>query len=279
MIPIVTELQFENEVIQRLALRIRKYTPIIFSQVTEKDELKHLASSILLKWKDGYFIVLTSHTTTKGKFFTSCGEGFFSVDGPKGVLKNADVKVIRLNQNHIDEFLANGFEFFDLNKVGIQHDDLKGMKYLIVGYPNSRVKKLSKKSKDWKTKMFVFRTRALNDKNLVKQLRVDSKTHLVLRYEKKSIYNIATHRKEKGPDLEGLSGCGIWRIPTLRNVYNDVNFLNIMPTAMIIKENPRNDALIGTRLSVIVNALNKFLDEMEEKGLDIDNLPDKYKLD
>jgi hypothetical protein len=117
------------------------------------------------------------------------------------------------------------------------------------------------------------------DSQLYNQLKLKQSDNIILRYRKNGIYNITNQKQEKGPDLVGLSGCGIWRFATLNDQNNDVDSINIIPTGMIIEENLKNDALIGTRLPVIVVALNKFLDEMDKKGIDIENIPEKHRLD
>jgi hypothetical protein len=247
----------ETKLFSSIGNEILYYTPLVF--YLDLAKVAHpLGSCVLLKWNDIYFLVMAGHTAkdfhTKyhGRFFTMLGskkvaiqtEGFMNTRPRNG--DNVDVYVSRLTHQCSFILMDAGYKFFDIKDMDIDHDDLEGRRYMVVGFPVTKIKnKNLTQGPTFISNPFIYITWVNNKASLLKKLKLEPH-NLIVNYQKRKITSSKSMEVSMGPSPVGLSGCGIWCVDDNSKYY---------PAAILTDYFVEHNALIGTRIQLVTEAL------------------------
>lgn len=175
------------------------------------------------------------------------GESKISPLGDFIILPNAvDITVVEVT--NASYFLDFGFEFLPLDQWGINHplrprEDAPN--YLVLGYPHTKTRKevFGRKSD---SVPFGFWTRLYGSEEL-QILGCDELTELALRFIPTKLYDERLALHHRAPDLQGMSGCGIW----------DTAGLEPILVGVLLEQRPVTTplSLIATRIDAISEVL------------------------
>ncbi|MEJ7643903.1 MAG: hypothetical protein WKF87_04885 [Chryseolinea sp.] len=259
---------YHLESIQRISEKIRQHTLIIFEE-QKLHEFFPLASGVLLKWKEGYFLVLAGHTKTttigNNQLYTIFENDFIAILGRrinnkrgKGIAVDddkIDCSIIKLTDSCKGEIIEKGYKFFNLGDVNIDHDDLPGMKYLVFGFPITKVKQKYCSPLDYSAQALSYQTIILNNNKLFKQLKLIEGVNFMVPYKIKKIFKTGNRKRVRGPEPTGLSGCGLWCLPNNMDIENNFYSLAYYPVGILTEHDKKNSLFIGTRLAIIANGI------------------------
>jgi hypothetical protein len=243
-----------------ISKRIAFTTPPLYVNGSSIPEL--VSSSILLKWEQNYFLVTCAHTlrrykpTELGLIFNRT---FLTLGGQPIITKsdNIDTDKIDIGVYHLDEVflekLDANFFFYDLKNFDFDYDDTSGDDYLVVGYPITRAKVRPDKNKIL-LRPFLFKTNLSTDTKLYIKTHTRPDANFLLNYQKKKIKDLIPNNIVKGPEPNGLSGCGVWKITQSSHEFESIIY---HPIGIIIEYYREHNILIGTRLRVITECLRQ----------------------
>ena len=231
-------------------------------QAFGKDLVKPAGSGVLIKAGKLHFLITAAHVTEDLNDNIFLGIEEYTVYRPGGVIvtnspeksrdeDRLDICILELNEES-NKKLNKIYEFLDINEVGINHVLKPYPMYELVGFPASK-SKFSKYKKKLNSVAYQYVTQPA-DSETYKQLKCNPAFNIIVKYDRKKVYNYATDSFQTGPELYGISGCGLWFTPPE----------NVMPNHKprkelvgIITEWPKNHRkfLIATRIDVISEIL------------------------
>lgn len=88
------------------------------------------------------------------------------------------------------------------------------------------------------------------------KLGLDKRYHVILEYTRKKIQQSTSGQYITGPRLNGMSGCGIWIVPSVATA-GDFSDLNFYPTAILTEYEPKTHCVVGTRIRVVTEILRQ----------------------
>jgi hypothetical protein len=241
---------------------IMRSTGLLFKDVD--DFPSPLASCIFVKFGNSYFLITAAHVYDEGpsdlfiilpdKEITIGGELASTRLPVSGDRKDdkIDIAFIKIQDDIVND-ISQRFKFIEIEEVGISHELQFNHNYFVFGFPATRPTHKMKMLKNIPTKIFSFWTSPLSAENYLKT-KFKPHQNILLRFNKKEVFNKATNIKQKAPDIEGISGCGLWYIsdPSLENTSKKL--------IGIITENDQNPLkkyLIATRIDVLTEAIRK----------------------
>jgi hypothetical protein len=253
--------QFVPERTLALGAEMYHYTPPIFcSKNLSSGRLNRtrpmpVASSLLLRRNERYFLVTAAHVFKKHEFDT-LGlfhsndlyylSGHVRLSSPEKIDDDRiDLAIVELPQSFAST-LPNVFKFFELRNLYVDERRAAGDSVVVVGSPLTRFR-LNLGHKKVINEPFIFRTTLCED-SVYSKARFDPNTNLLLHYRRRRVQNSNTRKYEMGPDPHGLSGCGVWRIT---NIISGVYF----PVGILTEWSNNFSALIGTRMNVVMEIL------------------------
>lgn len=208
--------------IDNLAKQISKHT-IIISQLDDNGVLKSKGSGLLFEYKFSYFLISASHVLElihSDDLFLSCPSSSWKLSGdiyrtniPEFTLfkkkYSIDIGAIKLDEEMVFSF-SNEVEFLQLENLGINQKNKNKEHYFVLGYPETKVKKDRKGKYNWIVEPLYFTTRESSNQ-IYQKKKIDSKLHVIVDFNRK-VNRIDTGQRVIMPQLEGISGCGLWNI-------------------------------------------------------------------
>ncbi|MDQ1161548.1 hypothetical protein QE422_001916 [Chryseobacterium sp. SORGH_AS 447] len=179
--------------------------------------------------------------------------GRIIVNNPKSSRDNdeLDIGIVILDEVTINEIIRT-YNFLDENSLLINHRNNYSYNYIIWGYPSSWSKRsISKKS--FHSRPFIHFTKCANPIEYQRLNRYKF-LNLIVNYDRQNILNFKSKKFSYGPDLFGISGCGLWYInPEDYNENANPKLVGIMTDWPI--SNRRK--LIATRIDAVTEFLRK----------------------
>lgn len=188
-----------------------------------------VGSSVLLTVADHPFLLTAAHVIDQAKplglgvlgepNMVELGETrYFSTVAPKNdrTRDNVDVGFFELSAAQVE--LLGDVRF--LGPADLDVDDTPSYftytrtKYVVVGYPAGRQGTLRNTSEVSPTPLFYMAQAAMPEK--YSTLGVDVNRHLLLPFDRKNVLSHAG--RTTAPNLNGMSGCGVWRIDSLHGL-------------------------------------------------------------
>lgn len=253
---------FYDKIIDKICDDLLKYTPQLFTvkDFFCNDTPNANSSSVLITYADEYFLITAGHNVDNidlsnigiminNDFCTIGGtvKCFEPNDINNYVPQKSDIAIFKLSQETINAFKER-YDFLPSNKIGIDHFSISSP-YLIFGFPERKTK-MDFTEKKIMPEPFIFRTIGV-DENQYKQKEINSNKTLMLSVKQKKVMRSKTKLIEKLPKLHGISGCGVWHVFNFENP--DYQLVSILTG-----ENSEKSVLYSTRISIVINLIEKY---------------------
>lgn len=177
-------------------------------------------TGVFVKFESKYFIFTAAHVLDDIEdLFIPLNNGFDLLKPGDQVIKNksADIRekdeldlgIIILDEISVKEILSE-YSFLECEDVEINHSQINLLTYIIFGYPTSWSKKSMIKN-SFHTKPFFQITKCIEKEDYAKYERNEF-LNLIVEYDRKNTPNLKSKSLSFGPNLYGISGCGLWYI-------------------------------------------------------------------
>lgn len=151
------------------------------------------------------FVGINNNTVLRlgGTILTNNFEGFREND-------RFDLCILKLCVETVNK-IKNTYDFLEQKELGISHFFKEYPMYEIVGFPATKSKynpfKKQLKSKAWRYITYPVKYEKYDLLNCSKVF------NIVLNYDRKRVFNFNKNATQIGPELYGISGCGLWYTP------------------------------------------------------------------
>ncbi|WP_396634551.1 hypothetical protein [Maribacter sp. R86514] len=236
--------------------------------INDLNGYKIIGSGILVRIKNLYLILTAAHVLDKfDELFVLIENGSYKFKPGGQLISNEivtsreedgiDIGIIKLDEESKAE-LEKSYSFLDEKHILINQEISKDQDYFIYGFPSSMSKEKYKLN-EFHVRPF-FNLANPVDKSEYESLDRKHYLNIILTYDKQSTLNAKTKSLSNGPELYGISGCGLWNLYD----YEDVKLIAIM-TDWPIKNRKR---IIGTRADIVTETLRKLFNlNLEESKL------------
>lgn len=191
---------------------------IQFFTNNDKGEATPHGSGILIELGGKFFMITATHVIGENpkKIFTILPNKELTLGGtllngplPKSGKREddkIDISIMELAESVVND-LSQSFEFLQLFNIDINHVPIDEMKYLLLGYPETKTKKVWNKPEILAK---IFHYMSLPDLHF-DFLKFGFKhfTHIAIQFDGKAV-SWKTGKKSTSPRLNGISGSGVW---------------------------------------------------------------------
>lgn len=226
--------------------------------------LESCGTGIFLKILDDYFLITVAHVAESLNFEFYVGlekHTIFKLGGNLVTNKTNnrdkdkfDICVLKLCSETIEN-ISKTYNFLNLQEININHDYKNLPLYELVGFPATK-SKYNKYKKKLYSKAYRYITTPVLEKNIYKNLKCSTSYNVILNYDRKKVYNYKKKSTQIGPELEGISGCGLWYTPVeeITSKEKPKKYL-----VAIITEWPINDRkyLIATKIDLFTEVIRQ----------------------
>lgn len=236
---------------------ISNYTCTLFKDL---DFYKQHGTGVFVKIGTKHFLFSAAHVfddfeklfipIEQGKTLLKPG-GKIIINKPKKNRKDdeLDVGILILDDLSVKQ-LSIDYSFAESSNIEINHSSSDSTNYIIFGYPSTWSKK-SHSRNSFHTVPFFNITKSVSLKEYEKLNRNEC-LNLVVEYDRKNTPNLKSKTISYGPDLFGISGCGLWYI-NLLDLKSCPKLIGIMNEWSISNRN----RLISTRIDAYTEILRK----------------------
>ena len=219
--------------------KIRDFTCTLFKNL---NSYKQHGTGVFVKIDTKYFLFTAAHVLDDIKdLFIPTRNGDVLIKPGGKILKNnanntrkndeLDLGIMILDDLTVKD-LIDDYNFLDQTHIEINHNPMNFNCYLIFGYPSSWSKKSMLRKSFHSIPFFTF-TKCIEKSEYKKLNRTDT-LNLVLEYDRKNTPNLKSKTMSFGPDLFGISGCGLWFLnpndlnsePKLIGIMNEWSTIN-----------------------------------------------------
>lgn len=248
------ELQFNGAKI------VKNYTCLL---VTDYSNYKGYGTGIFIKIQNSFFLVTAAHVfdnfenlmipINKGKILLKPG-GESIVNNPETSRENdnIDIGILKLDEESVIE-LSSTYSFLDEENLLINHKFHNEPYYTFFGYPSSFAKFSQTKESFHVVPFFQFTTPA--EKSIYDNIQINSSFNVVTSYDRKRSYNMKIKSFSNGPDLYGISGCGLWFTDPM-HIFGKI----VKPQLVAIMTDwpvKNRKCIIGTRIDIVTESIRK----------------------
>ncbi|WP_405246801.1 hypothetical protein [Cellulophaga sp. Asnod2-G02] len=235
-------------------IKIRSHSVIFIKDV---DKYKAHGSGVLIRIRNLHLLISAAHVfddfeklsipIENGKFmFKPGGEIISNYPELNRENDNLDIGLLILDTESIKE-LKTTYSFLQEEEVQINHNFIENQKYMLYGFPSTWSEKSFTK-KSFHIRPFYNLTFPVNKSEYTRFNR-EHYLNVIVEYDRKNALNVKSKTLSFGPDLFGMSGCGLWKINNLSKV-NLVAIMTDWP-----KEN--RNRIIGVRIDLVTEFLRK----------------------
>lgn len=205
---------------EEMILDIARST-IQFFKKGEKRKYEPFGSGVLVEISSRHFVFSAAHViddelndvwvlVSDNQFFRLGGEYRMNFHSDR---ENDDVDygIIILNDSTVIQ-LKKDYKFISEQEIGIDQDFGNGHRCIAFGFPVSKTKiNPVKKSMVITPFKYISRFAPLAR---YKGMSCDPNHRVLVHYEKKGVFNLETKNWQIGPNSHGMSGCGLWILPS-----------------------------------------------------------------
>ncbi|APA93461.1 hypothetical protein [Myroides] len=237
--------------------RIRSYTcPLL----KNKTNYKQHGTGVFVKIESKYFLFTAAHVLDDIEdIFIPLKNGFDLLKPGGEIIKNEatdnratdelDLGILILDELSVKDIL-NDFIFLECSDIELSHTPSHFLNYLIFGYPTSWSKK-SMTRNSFHTRSFIHQTNCIKTEDYTQYNRKEF-LNLIVEYDRQNTLNLKSNNLSFGPNLFGISGCGLW--------YINPNDLNSSPKLVAIMNEwsiSNRSKLFATRIDAFTEILRK----------------------
>ncbi len=265
----VLNLKEENQkTTELLSQELLKYTPLLYEN--HSIEPIPISSSLLIQLNNTNYLVTAAHVLKNKKKIAIFLENRFLILDGTPVYTNTDsdndnnkvdLAIWKLTRENADS-MSLKYNFFLLDKYCFDFEVKKDHQYIVFGYPLTQIKFI-REEKKYKIKPFFHQTNVSSNSKYNK-LNFDQRSHIVLEYNKKEVENFEKNIIYRGPNLNGISGCGIWPSPELN--LTEGQKTPFFPIGIVIEYHSNSDAIVATRINVLTELIRNKFDSSLQKS-------------
>lgn len=236
---------------------IRNFTCTLFKNLNSYEQ--H-GTGVFVKIGAKHFLFSAAHVfddieklfipIEEGKILIKPG-GKIITNNPKKDRKfdELDLGILILDAQSVKE-VSNDYSFIESSNLEINHTSIDFMSYIVFGYPSSWSKKSHSRNSFHSIPFFnITRCVSLNE---YEKLKRNEYLNLIVEYDRKNTPNLKSKSMSYGPDLFGISGCGLWYINPF-DLKSEPKLIGIMNEWSISNRN----RLISTRIDAYTEILRK----------------------
>lgn len=241
---------------------IKSYTCML---LTDTSNYKVYGTGVFIQIQDHYFLISAAHVFDKfGELFIPLAKDYeiitpggkiFNNNAPNRDKDSIDVGIMKLEEKCVSHLLC-AYNFLKADDLAINHIFQSEEYYTFLGYPTTKSKNIYKTDIFDSTSFFHFTTPKSNEDYL--KFNRNPAVNVVTSYDRRLSFNHKKYMFGTGPELHGISGCGLWFTDPL-----DLSPGIIKPklTAIMTDWPIKNrNIIIGTRIDVITGIIKKHLD-------------------
>jgi hypothetical protein len=243
---------------------ILKFTPQLFITRSDKSKsIKQFGSSVLFSRNGFFYLITAAHCIAQENELIKIGVmiqgNFYFIKGyvflKKGIDDKIDLGIVRLETETV-ELLKLSYDFLGDNHILNQNVEQE-TEYLIVGYP------ISKTSIDYKRKkilheplLFISKSKAEDayNKRLIK-----SGQNILLGFNRRKSSFIGENEMNMSPVPTGISGCGLWYIPSYFSEKTEFKLAGIM-----IEYYDKENMVLATKIRMVMELIEP-LENIKDK--------------
>ena len=260
---IISTSTYLSEVGLRIAREVAQFTPQLF-YVKRNIRLAPfaLASSILLTVNSRFYLVTAAHSfygdnvdnigIMINNVFCKLGGTLINCepnDSADHEPNKIDMAVFELHNDTV-EFIKTKYQFLPWSKISFDHVSSKNVNYLIFGYPASETRKHFP-TKEVISSTFTLASYGLDMKYYLSH-KIDACKKIMLPLLENQIGKSSSNNITELPELEGISGCGVWSFFDLFS-----EFPNYKLVSIITGRDNDSTYLYSSRIEVLKIILNK----------------------
>lgn len=239
---------------------IRQYTCAF---IKNRESYKVHGTGVFIYVDNNYYLVSAAHVfddfeeiaipLEQGKFLFNPGGVSYTNNFEETRNKDKlDIGFMKLDIESVSE-IKKSYKFFKSENIYTNHKPEQIPIYTFFGYPSTLSKISQTRNSFHLVPFFQFSTPSTVEK--YKQLDFDPKLNIIMSYDKKRSYSLANKKFTNGPDLFGISGCGLWLTDPLDLLSkNSVPRLVAIMTEWPIKN---RKCVIGTRIEIIIDSIRR----------------------
>ncbi|BDU25130.1 hypothetical protein FLGSB24_18740 [Flavobacterium sp. GSB-24] len=233
--------------------------------LTNTSNYKVHGTGVFIQIQDHYFLISASHVFDRYRELFIPLSRDYEIIKPGGTTfynneanrdrDGVDVAVMKLDDYCVSNLLKR-YNFLQAEDLAINHIFQNEEYYTFLGHPSTRSKILWNTNIFNSTTFFHFSTPEKNEDYL--KFDRNPAVNVVTSYNKKNAFNSKNNTFGTGPDLHGISGCGLWFTDP-----RDLSTGIIKPklTAIMTDWPIKNrSVIVGTRIDVITGIIRKHLD-------------------
>ena len=258
----IKPIDFIGESVDKYSKEILKYTPQLYTKQS-KDTINIIpeakASGVLIEVQKNKFLITAGHFIVSNdveNIGIMIEEKFYILNGAIKYINpyeseeadKIDIAAWKLDDDVVND-LSKKYSFLPYEDIDFNHIVSSKPQYLIVGFPwlNTIVKRATSQLI---VTPFIFITQETEKKNY-KRLKFNEQSSILLDYRQKKVKNIRTGMVQANKCPEGISGCGVWYLPTF--------IIKGQPkpklVGQIIEQDKSKTILISTRIHIIMGIL------------------------
>ena len=254
--------EFRDRVIESIAKQISDFSPQLFLYKRHNPKLPphSLASSVLISVGEKHFLISAAHTFHEedlqnvgimfGNNFCSIGGELWWLEpnvGDKYDPNKQDIAIFKLDEITIG-VLKKKYKFLTLDKLGFNHHSSTKSRYLSFGFPEKKTRR------NYPTKEIMPTSITLGlfgfSEAYYYEKKIDKTKSLLLLFKQSECDNLNIEIVKPLPELEGISGCGVWNVFNLSSENPHYQLVSI-----ITGQDYSKSILYSTKIDILFNHL------------------------
>lgn len=262
---ILTVIDYYRE-IQMDAVKLLYSSTCHYMVLDEDKNPQPHGTGVFVEIDDNYFLLTAGHVADgyeneisvgigKNEILTLGGEFTMNriANGDKREEDDIDIAVLKLNDETVAK-LKRQYMFLPKFELGVNHEDVHLPEYVAIGFPASKSKFDSKKN-ELKSTPFIYTTISAGQE-VYDRLGHQRYLKIIVHYDKKRVKDYNTGKSLTGPDLFGMSGCGLWRIPP--QVVAPSEYIKKSLVGILVEWPIKNrKVIVGTRIDVFTELIRE----------------------
>ncbi|MFC4687964.1 hypothetical protein ACFO4P_13545 [Epilithonimonas pallida] len=163
-----------------------------------------------------------------------------------------DIAILELDKESIEK-VTGKYSFLNENQLGINHEIVPLPYYTAIGFAATQ-NKFNKHKNQLRSTPFIYNTIPA-EKKIYTDMTFDESLNILVKYSKKNVIDNATKAKVTGPNAYGMSGGGLWFIPT--QLIADNENVDKKLVSILTEWSSKKNIWVSTRIDVFTEIIRK----------------------
>lgn len=163
-----------------------------------------------------------------------------------------DIAILKLDNESV-EHIKKQYSFINQNQLGINHEIKNLPYYTAIGFPASQ-NRFNRFKGELKSTPFIYNTVPADGQKYL-DLNCKEYENLILVYEKKRVVDNKTKKKITGPDPYGISGGGVWFVPS--QLRSEVDIIDKKLVSILTEWVGKKNIWISTRIDLFTEIIRE----------------------